>query len=111
MQDKIKKIHTFIGFAIKSNSVIWGIDNLMLTKKPVKLIIMCSTNSEKNKLKLQNLAESKNLTLIEFKNISLNDLAHKQNVKVISITNKEMAHAILSENYNECYEIIKRGKF
>lgn len=111
MQDKINKIQSLIGFAIKSNSVIWGVDNLLLTKKPVRLVIMCYSNSEKNKIKLQTLAESKKITLIEFKTITLNELTHKRNVKVISLVNKELTKAILSENYNECYEIIKRGKF
>ena len=104
---EINKISAYIGFAIKSGSVLYGIDNIINTSKKIQLIIMCNTNNQKVKFKLENYAEKNATKLIETKNITLNEITHKNNVKVIAILNKNIATAILNGQFNSCYNLIK----
>lgn len=92
MQESINKLSTYFGFSIKSNAILFGIDNIVKSRKPVELIVLCSSANEKTIRTVQN----KGNTVIQLKNILLSDLVKRDNVKVVAIKNSNLAKAILS---------------
>lgn len=92
MQESINKLSTYFGFSIKSNAILFGIDNILKSRKPVELIVLCSSANEKTIRTVQN----KGNTVIQLKNILLSDLVKRDNVKVVAIKNSNLAKAILS---------------
>lgn len=103
------KLVTYFGFSVKSNSIIFGLDNIVETRKKQLLVVICSTINEKNESKLLNFCEKKNLALIKLKNLTLSELVKRDNVKAVSINNFNLAKAIISLSEN--FEIKKRGMF
>lgn len=83
----MNKINAYIGFAIKSRSVVYGTDNI-LTSKGCKLIVVSNKLSINALQKLQ----SKNIQIIT---LSENDYA-QLNLKglAVGITDKSLAEAI-----------------
>ena len=92
MQESINKLSTYFGFSIKSNAILFGIDNIVKSRKPVELIVLCSSANEKKIRTVQN----KGNKVIQLKNILLSDLVKRDNVKVVAIKNSNLAKAILS---------------
>ncbi|MCI5714225.1 MAG: hypothetical protein MR288_01195 [Firmicutes bacterium] len=92
MQESINKLSTYFGFSIKSNAILFGIDNIVKSRKPVELIVLCSSANEKTIRTVQN----KGNKVIQLKNILLSDLVKRDNVKVVAIKNSNLAKAILS---------------
>lgn len=92
MQESINKLSTYFGFSIKSNAILFGIDNIVKSRKPVELIVLCSSANEKTIRTVQN----KGSKVIQLKNILLSDLVKRDNVKVVAIKNSNLAKAILS---------------
>lgn len=85
-----KKLKTLIGFAIKSNKLKYGIDNI--TKKTdVVIVSMGLSDSSMQKLKRQ-CEENQ----IKLKELSINDFSTitKEGVKVITIEKSELSNAI-----------------
>ena len=100
------KIGSYIGFAIKARNVLFGQYTIENYKKHVYLLIVCES-AKKNTIKSAlNLKEKFNAPLITTKGILLDDVVYKQNCKIIAITNKNLADAIL-KNLNENYLIFK----
>lgn len=104
------KIKTLLGFALKSNTIIFGLDNLKSTKKRMSLVLACSSLSEKNLEKIIKLTHKKNITTIILNNIKLESLLNKDNVKTVGLTNESMVNEILKHaELGSSYKIIKRG--
>ena len=96
----VNKLESLLGFAVKSGKVVFGYDNLMDTRKKVKMIIFSPSLSEKVKGKLKLYAEAKNMILAESKEL-LEDLIHRDNCKVVGLTDINMISAIRNlENLN-----------
>lgn len=92
LQETINKLSTYLGFCIKSNSILFGVDNIVKSKKKLDLIIFCSTTNEKTIRSLQN----KDCLMVKLKDLLLSDLVKRDNVKVVAIKNNNLAKAILS---------------
>lgn len=92
MQESINKLSTYFGFSIKSNAILFGIDNIVKSRKPAELIVLCSSANEKTIRTVQN----KGSKVIQLKNILLSDLVKRDNVKVVAIKNSNLAKAIIS---------------
>lgn len=91
----MKKIISYLGYAIKSNNIVYGIDNLIKFNKKLFLIIICPSCVKKS----VNLAVKKANELscdIKMSADILQDLLHKDNCKVIGIKDENLANAILS---------------
>lgn len=97
------KIEALLGFAVKANKLIYGLDNLELLKKKRYLYIQCHTLSENAKNKIKRLAQEKNVPILETK-INLEDILHKINCKVVGLSDKQMSEAIL-QNINNNYQL------
>ena len=86
------KIETYIGFAIKSNAVQWGIDNITLKKARANIIILDYSLSDNSAKKIRNYALRNNIEIIEIDNLPA--LCGRQGTKAIGICDKNLATAI-----------------
>ena len=93
MDLKVNKIKTYVGFAIKSKQIKFGIDEI-LKNKFLDLILVSSELAESSKSKLENFASKTNSKLIELEQDQIDFVLNKTNVKVFAITNKGLADAI-----------------
>ena len=82
----------YIGFAIKSNSVIIGIDNILKSNKKIYVVIMDKNLAQNSKYKITNFCEQKEIRVVETDN--LEDIVYKTGVKAIAITNENLANQI-----------------
>ena len=88
-----KLIKTYLGFSLKSRSVVIGQDRLKDCKEKIHLIVYCHTASQNLKDLIKRLAEKFNCRYI-----LLNDLQEYTNMdgcKVLGLTNKSLADAII----------------
>ena len=81
-----------MGFCIKSNSILFGSDNIIKTKKKLDMVLFCSTASEKHIYPIKN----KGVKCVKLKNVLLSELVGRENVKVVGIKNFGLSKAILS---------------
>lgn len=91
----MSKYQTYINFAIRSGSVIYGLDNILNYKKNIYLIIIDTTFNLKNKYKLDTLQDVKKCKVVTQQSGLISDVVNKPGVKVIAISNKELSKAIL----------------
>jgi len=91
----INKLKTYIGFAIKAGNVVFGYDNLIVSRKKLELVLMCNTLNDKMTSKVFNFCTNKNLKVIKL-DLNLGDLISR-NCKVLGISNHNLSQAILNE--------------
>lgn len=100
------KVDSFIGFAIKARDIVFGLYSIENYKKKIHLLIMCES-AKKNTIKSAlNFKEKFEVPLITTKDILLDDVVFKKDCKLIAITNKNLADAIMN-NLNNNYLIFK----
>lgn len=87
------KISSFIGFAIKSNKIVKGLDDLEKTKKRVQLVLYTTDLNENSKQKLDKLTSIKKLQTKEIDPKLLTDI-NIIGVKVLGVTDVNLASAI-----------------
>ena len=93
MDLKVNKIKTYVGFAIKSKQIKFGIDEI-LKNKFLDLILVSSELAESSKSKLESFASKTHSKLIELEQNQIDFVLNKTGVKVFAITNKGLADAI-----------------
>ena len=93
----INKISTYLGFAIKSGKVVFGYDNLITTKKNIKLVLICSSLNDKMCSKVTVFCQKKNISIYRFETDQLSDMVHRDNCKVIGIVDESLSKAIKNE--------------
>ena len=94
---KIDKVKTYLGFAIRSGKIIFGVDKLLVSNKKPHLILICSTQNDKVANKVIRYANSNNVTCIKLKDLVLGDIIGRDNCKVIGILDLNLAIAIKNE--------------
>ena len=93
----MQRLVTYIGFAIKSNSIIKGLDEISKTKKRQFVLLVAEDISQNSKEKIQNISNNKNIPLVTVDK----DLFLQLNlvgVKILGITDPNLAKAILAVN-------------
>ena len=93
MENKTKA-QTFIGFAIRSNKYRIGM-NAVQTLKKINLLIVCCSASDNTKKLAQKVADKYHCKLLTTKQVNLEEMTHKENSKVMAITDFALAKAIL----------------
>ncbi len=93
--DNKSKAQTFIGFAIRSNKFRIGL-NACQTLKSINLIIICKTTAENTRKKALQLSKKHKCEAIITVQNTLDELAFRENAKVMAITDKALAQAILN---------------
>ncbi len=87
------KAQTFIGFAIKARKCKIGL-NAILTVKKANLIIVCDSASDNTKKQAEKYASRFHCPMIVAVKQTLEQLTHKENAKVMAITDPALARAI-----------------
>ncbi|MBR2967232.1 MAG: hypothetical protein IKC35_00455 [Clostridia bacterium] len=100
------KIATLIGFAVKANKLIYGLDTLEEGNKKRYLIVCCHTLSERAFSTAKFIAKRDGVPILVTKTRKLEDIVYKRNCKVIGISNKQMSDAIIDYITND-YSLIK----
>ena len=98
------KIQTMLNFAIRAKKTVYGIDNIVVSKR-VKVVVVCRSLSDRSLKRL--LQERNDVPIIKTKAFDLCDIAHKSG-KAIAVTEYNMAKEILN-NINSEYQLISEG--
>lgn len=93
------KTATYVGFAVRAGKCRTG-TNSICTLKKANLILLCKSASENTKKQVQKIAKKFNAPLLVTKDKLLEDLIFKPTIKVMAITDKALADAIL-QNFEE----------
>lgn len=102
----MRKIVSYLGFAQKSKNCVKGQKALKSTEKKVFLIMVCVSATQNLKDLAKNLKEKLNCETI-FLNVNLKELTNLNDIKIIGITDENLAKAIIKEydtyckNYNK----------
>lgn len=88
------KANTFIGFAIRANKYRIGM-NAVQTLKKINLLIVCCSASENTKKEVDKLGLKYHCPIIVCKEAMLEQITHRENSKVMAVTDKALAKAIL----------------
>lgn len=101
------KVESILGFAIKAGKVLFGADSIERYHKKKHLILMCNTVSENTREKL--LRTNPGVPAIISRTAKVEDLTHRVNCKVVAVTDKQMAQAIIT-NKNGSYQFVTEVK-
>ena len=93
MNLQIPKIKSYIGFAIRSREITFGVDDIVKTKK-AKLIIASKDLGESSLSKLEKFSSEKNLEVILLDSVDFAEVVQNENIKAVSVENKNLAEAI-----------------
>lgn len=96
------KIHTYIGFAVRSGKVKLGVNAIRTVKGKIPLLILCSSASENTKKEAVKLGKKYDSSVVLSKNEKLEDVFSKENCKLAAILDVSLANAIidnLDENF------------
>ena len=97
MNLKPSKIKTYIGFAIKSNKIKYGVDDIIKSNK-TSLILFSDLLAESSCKKLQNFAEKTNSKVIKVSSNEFLELFDENyNIKAVAILDNNLANAINKE--------------
>ena len=98
------KAETFIGFAMCANKYRTGL-NTCETLKKAYLFLLCNTASENTKKQAVKTAKKYHAKILVTIENPLSFYTHKDSVKIMAITDKALAEAILSNSENQFIEI------
>lgn len=87
------KIKTYINFAKRSRTLIFGVDDIIKSKK-VEIVLYSDLLAESSKKKLINFSKSNNVFEKEIENKTMNELLQNESVKAVGVTDKNLANAI-----------------
>ncbi len=93
MNLQINKAKTYIGFAIKSRSIKYGVDDICKLKK-IDLIIVSESLQESSMNKVVKHSEQIKADLLKLGLENFEDLLDNKSVKAIAILDKNLAVAI-----------------
>lgn len=95
------KISSYIGFAVKSGAAVFGADAIERCKKRVCLVIFSSDISERSKRNALALAEKNSAAVMIAEEGGVEAAAHKQNCKLIALTDKNLSEAAIKALEND----------
>lgn len=94
---KENKLKAYLGFAIKSNNIVFGYDKLFENKKNPKFVIICSSLNEKNTNKIIEFCDKFKIRYTKLCDLVLGDLISRDNCKVIGVCDDGLADVICKE--------------
>lgn len=92
------KIRSYIGFAIKSGSVVYGADMITLCRKSPHLIIISHSINRTSDKNIREYADKRSVKTITLEDDIMKDIITRTNCKAIAITDKNLARAVI-ENF------------
>ena len=100
----MSKLESYLGLCRKSGQIVIGQDNLKKFSKKINLLVISNTASDNLIDLAKRLADKFNCKLIQ-PNLPLEQVSHIDGCKIVGLTLKSLADAIL-EHTNE-YKVIK----
>ncbi len=88
------KVFTYVGFSIKAKKIIFGVDNIVTSKKIAKVVLYSDSLSENSLKKLLEYAKLKN---IDAYRLDLSAVLPNKNCKALGLTDSNLAEAVKSE--------------
>lgn len=95
------KLATYLGFAIKSGNVVYGVDNIETKLSKVVIAIFDDRLGDNSVNKLGNLCVRNNTKMYKTIDCDLDLILATHNCKAIGITSKDLAKAIQELNILE----------
>ncbi|MGN0789327.1 MAG: hypothetical protein ACI4MY_05255 [Christensenellales bacterium] len=89
------KISCYVGFAVKSGKVIWGLDMLKKSKKPPRIILIDGAIGNNSAKEAEFYADKYDVDVLFLPEGSLGAMLKRNNVKLIAVTDDNLAKAIL----------------
>ena len=102
--EKKTKAQTFIGFAIRAKKYRIGM-NAVQTLKSINLLIVCCSASENTIKDAKKIASKYHCPMLITNEIKLEEITYKENSKVMAITDRALAKAILDNCNNDFTQI------
>ncbi len=93
----MSSIKSYIGFAVKSGKILYGIDNIIQSRKRKYVMVICKTASENLADKARKYSEKNGIPLI-MAELPLEEMVHKTNCKLIAISDANLASAVIGTN-------------
>ena len=93
MSLEINKAKSYLGFAIKSKSIRYGVDDICKLKK-AELIIVSSDLQSSSFNKISNYSIKKNIEILKLSIDDFQNLLDNKSVKVLAILDANLASAI-----------------
>ncbi len=98
------KVKSYFGFAIKSGNIIYGGDNVAVSRKRM-YVVVCSKDLNRTALKqVEETCKSKQIKLLFLDTAVIEELTNRNNCKCVAICETNLAKAIyneLSGGFNE----------
>lgn len=88
-----QKVVSYIGFAIKSRKIKYGVDDILKLKK-ASLILVSETLTESGMNKIQNFAANKKIEVIKLNSDEFGKIIQNISIKVTAILDDNLAEAI-----------------
>ncbi|MBE7087194.1 MAG: hypothetical protein E7369_02715 [Clostridiales bacterium] len=98
------KAETFIGFSVRAGKCRVGV-NAVSTLKRVELIIVCKTASRNTASDALSLSKRFGCKIIRTTEKPLQDYVHRENAKVVAITDKALSKAIINNLEKDFIEL------
>lgn len=99
------KIFSYVGFAKRARKFRSGINAIKTIKSGVFLILVCNTASPNAIKEAEKLSERFACPLFQTKTFTVEELADKENCKVVAICESELAKAIILNAGEDLQEI------
>ena len=87
------KINTYVGFAIKSRKIRFGVDDILKLKN-VNLILVSDSLAESGMKKLEGYANKKPIDLIKLNENEFLEVIQNISIKAIAVLDENLADAI-----------------
>lgn len=89
---KEEKVKSYLGFAIKSRAAVFGLDSI--GKKKVLLVLADTSLQPSSMSKLESLSNKNGFRVYKVSLDAVKQVLPSENIKVIGISNKDLANAI-----------------
>lgn len=92
------KVASYIGFAVRSRQVLFGLDSLRSARKIPSLVLADLSMSEANRHRAKQYADDHAIPYIETDAGFLASVLKRDNIKLVAICDAQLAQAIVSQN-------------
>lgn len=93
METNLAKVKTYIGFALKSRQIKFGVDDILKLKN-ASLILVSEALTQSGLKKINSFALKKSITCLGLSADDFNEIIQNTNIKGIAILDNNLADAI-----------------
>ena len=93
MKINTSKIKTYVGFAVKSRKIRYGVDDILKLKN-ANLIIVSDSLAESGMKKLEAFADRKSVSLIKLSEEDFFEVVQNISIKALAVLDENLADAI-----------------